>query len=121
MHHGSVNACNCMHTIFPDLLHLFKTIQSPPSCMGGVIDGSSWNDKNFQSHRRSLDARFDSLWDAESPIQEFLLAAFEETGSEAYPERQQITDWVDTGSLKAASVFFSSPLLTGPKYILPGQ
>ena len=86
--------------------------------MGGVIDGSSWNDKNFQSHRRSLDARFDSLWDAESPIQEFLLAAFEETGSEAYPDRKQISEWVDTGSLRAASVFFSSPLLTGRKYII---
>ena len=99
---------------------LFTPSQSPPSCMRGVRDGLSWIDKDFQNQLLHLDVNFESLMDTESPLQEILIAVFQEFhGEKSVDENQrQISGWINAGAVTKASVFFSSPLEVGQKYFV---
>ena len=82
--------------------------------MVGVKDGRTLIDKDFQKQLMQLDANFEAVWDAESPILEYLIAAFEESSSGS-ADFTQISQWV-TAVDKRASVFLSTPLGVGRKY-----
>ena len=82
--------------------------------MVGVKDGRSLIDKDFQRQLLQLDANFESVWDAESPIQEYSIAAFEESSPGS---KTQISPWVTAAAVDGqASVFLGTPLGVGKKY-----
>ena len=84
--------------------------------MVGVKDGRTLIDKDFQKQLMQLDANFEAVWDAESPILEYLIAAFEESSSGS-ADFTQISQWVTAAAVdKRASVFLGTPLGVGRKY-----
>jgi hypothetical protein len=84
--------------------------------MVGVKDGRSLIDKDFQKQLMQLDANFEAVWDSESPILEYLIAAFEESSSGS-ADVTQISQWVTAAAFdRRTSVFLGTPLGVGRKY-----
>ena len=99
----------------------FRLDLSSPLCMEGVKDGRSWLDRDFQSEILRLDANYQSLSDAQSPISEYRIGAFEASTLTAGPSSSDplIGEWISrTGSSTWASIFLRTPLQLSRTYYI---
>ena len=97
------------------------TVQDPPLCMGGVIDGHTRVDQDFQSDPLRLDINFVQIWDPESPVVNFVVAVFEQDRSEVSRAPTQISRWINVGAGTKPSVFFDTPLRAQAKYFVKAK